>query len=174
MLVAHFLLNNFALNRMVTICLIKYLYHHAQDLQSRQPTSVPHVNFSARYKSKEAPAKEPQAADKVQPCFMIVRAIDGSSAALIYCKLEFKDKSKTVGVARQQLHFLCSDKENEAKESLALRLALLARKGGSINSGSSSRLKGYTSLAGSEALESLSFCGVLNILLQSCFYAFPL
>jgi hypothetical protein len=30
-------------------------------------------------------------------------------------------KSKTVGVARQQLHLLCSDKENEAKESLALR-----------------------------------------------------
>jgi hypothetical protein len=36
-------------------------------------------------------------------------------------------KSKTVGVARQQLHFLCSDKENEAKESLALRWACLAR-----------------------------------------------
>ena len=32
-----------------------------------------------------------------------------------------KDKSKTVGVARQQRHFLCGDKENEAKESLALR-----------------------------------------------------
>jgi len=27
------------------------------------------------------------------------------------------------GVARQQLHFLCSDKENEAKENLALRWA---------------------------------------------------
>jgi hypothetical protein len=26
----------------------------------------------------------------------------------------------TVGVARQQRHFLCSDKENEAKESLLL------------------------------------------------------
>jgi hypothetical protein len=32
-----------------------------------------------------------------------------------------KDKSKTVGFARQQLHFLCGDKENEAKENLALR-----------------------------------------------------
>jgi hypothetical protein len=32
-----------------------------------------------------------------------------------------KDKSKTVGVARQQRHFLCSDKENEAKENFALR-----------------------------------------------------
>jgi hypothetical protein len=32
----------------------------------------------------------------------------------------FKDKSKTVGVARQQRHFLCGDKENEAKESLLL------------------------------------------------------
>ena len=27
---------------------------------------------------------------------------------------------KTVGVARQQRHFLCSDKENEAKESFLL------------------------------------------------------
>jgi len=40
-----------------------------------------------------------------------------------YCRAffitqEFKYKGKTVGVARQQLHFLCSDKENEAKESL--------------------------------------------------------
>jgi hypothetical protein len=35
--------------------------------------------------------------------------------------LQSKDKSKTVGVARQQRHFLCSDKENEKKESLALR-----------------------------------------------------
>jgi hypothetical protein len=41
--------------------------------------------------------------------------------------LQSKDKSKTVGVARQQLHFLCGDKENEAKESLALRLACLVR-----------------------------------------------
>jgi hypothetical protein len=37
------------------------------------------------------------------------------------------NKDKTVGVARQQRHFLCGDKENEAKESLALRLACLAR-----------------------------------------------
>jgi hypothetical protein len=35
--------------------------------------------------------------------------------------LQFKHKSKTVGFARQQRHFLCSDKENEAKENLALR-----------------------------------------------------
>ncbi len=46
-------------------------------------------------------------ADKV---FMKLRATDGSSVALYHCTLEFKDKSKTVGVARQQLHFLCSDK----------------------------------------------------------------
>ena len=57
-------------------------------------------------------------ADKV---FMKLRATDGSSVALYHCTLEFKDKSKTVGVARQQLHFLCSDKENKAKESLAVR-----------------------------------------------------
>jgi len=37
-------------------------------------------------------------------------------------------KAETVGVARQQLHFLCSDKENEAKESLALRWACFVRK----------------------------------------------
>jgi hypothetical protein len=34
---------------------------------------------------------------------------------------------KTVGVARQQRHFLCSDKENEAKESSTLRWACFAR-----------------------------------------------
>ena len=34
--------------------------------------------------------------------------------------LKVEIKVKTVGVARQQLHFLCSDKENEAKESLLL------------------------------------------------------
>jgi len=34
--------------------------------------------------------------------------------------MKFKDKTKTVGVARQQLHFLCSDKVNEAKESFLL------------------------------------------------------
>jgi hypothetical protein len=38
-----------------------------------------------------------------------------------------KFNNKTVGVARQQRHFLCGDKENEAKESLALRWACLAR-----------------------------------------------
>jgi len=45
----------------------------------------------------------------------------------------FKDKIKVVGVARQQLHFLCSDKVNEAKESFALRWACLARQGGNLN-----------------------------------------
>ena len=51
-----------------------------------------------------------------------------------FCILEFKEKIKVVGVARQQLHFLCSDKENEAKESFALRWACLGRKGGNLNS----------------------------------------
>jgi hypothetical protein len=36
-------------------------------------------------------------------------------------------QSKTVGVARQQRHFLCSDKENEAKESSTLRWACFTR-----------------------------------------------
>jgi hypothetical protein len=34
-----------------------------------------------------------------------------------------KEKRKTVGFALQQRHFLCGDKANEAKKSLALRLA---------------------------------------------------
>jgi hypothetical protein len=75
--------------------------------------------------------------------------------------LRFKIKGKTVGVARQQLHFLCSDKENEAKESFALRWACLARQGGNLNSGKTVRLNVYISPAGDEALESLSFCGGL-------------
>ena len=72
---------------------------------------------------KQAPPRRGclQAADKVQTEFMVERAIDGSSVALFHWTLEFKDKNKTVGFARQQLHFLCSDKENEAKENLALR-----------------------------------------------------
>ena len=52
---------------------------------------------------------------------MKLRATDELSIALFHYTLEFEDQSKTVGVARQQLHFLCSDKENEAKENLALR-----------------------------------------------------
>ena len=63
-----------------------------------------------------------------------MEAIDGSSVALFHCTQEFKEKIKTVGVARQQRHFLCSDKENEAKESFALRWACLARQGGNLNS----------------------------------------
>jgi len=39
----------------------------------------------------------------------------------------FKGKSRTVGVARQQRHFLCSDKENDAKESSTLRWAGFTR-----------------------------------------------
>jgi len=50
-----------------------------------------------------------------------------------YCRQQ-KDKGKTVGVARQQLHFLCSDKENQAKESLALRWACLVRQVCNLNS----------------------------------------
>jgi hypothetical protein len=72
------------------------------------------------------------------------------------------NQSKTAGVARQQHHFLCRDKENEAKESLALRWACLARQGGNINPDSSYRSRAYISPAGPEALESLSFCGGLQ------------
>ena len=72
-----------------------------------------------------------------------------------------KDKIKTVGVARQQRHFLCSDKENEAKENLALRWACLVRYRGNLNSGPSERPRVYTSPTGPEALVSLSCCGGL-------------
>ena len=46
---------------------------------------------------------------------------------LICCSFFVFCKRKTVGVARQQRHFLCSDKENEAKESLTLRWTCFAR-----------------------------------------------
>jgi len=81
--------------------------------------------------------------------------------------LKFKDKIKTVAVARQQLHILCSDKENEAKESFALRWACLARKDGNLNLDQTIRLSFYVSPAGPEALESHSACEGLQRLL--CF-----
>jgi len=93
---------------------------------------------------------------------MKLRATECSSVALVCWALKFKDKSKTVGVARQQLHFLCSDKENEAKESFALRWACLVRQGGNLNSVKTVRLNVYISPAGDEALESLYFCGGLQ------------
>ena len=49
--------------------------------------------------------------------------------------------------------------ESEAKESFALRWALLAREDGNLNSEKIIRLILYTSRAESEALESLSDCG---------------
>ncbi len=88
--------------------------------------------------------------------------MDGSSVALFLSTQGLKDKSKTVGVARQQLHFLCSDKENEAKENLALRWACLVRQGGNFNTDNSNRSKVCTYPAGPEALESLSCCGKLQ------------
>jgi len=98
---------------------------------------------------------------------MKLRATEGLSVALFHCTLELKFKSKTVGVARQQLHFLCSDKENEAEESLALRWACLVRQGGNLNPGSSYRSRAQLSPAGDEALVSLCFCGGQQR--QSCF-----
>ena len=59
-----------------------------------------------------------QFVDKVQTGVIIERATEGSSVAFFICSHKIKDQNKTVGVARQQLHFLCSDKENEVKESL--------------------------------------------------------
>ena len=71
-------------------------------------------------------------ADKVQFCFYGERrATDYRSIALIFT---FDTKSKTVGVARQQLHFLCGDKENEAKESSARRWHLCMHVCGVVNS----------------------------------------
>jgi hypothetical protein len=80
-------------------------------------------------------------------------------------------KTRIVGVARQQLHFLWSDKESEAKESSALRWACLARYRGNLNSEYSNCSIAYTSPAGSETLVSLSCCGGLQRL--SYFVAFP-
>jgi len=90
----------------------------------------------------------------------------------LVCILAVKDKIKVVGVARQQLHFLCSDKENEAKESLALRWACLVRQGSIINSDCSNRSIVQVSPVGDEALESLSICGGVQRL--SCFLVFLL
>jgi hypothetical protein len=45
-----------------------------------------------------------------------------------------KSQIKTVGVARQQLHFLCGDKENEAKENSARRWHLCLHGCGAVNS----------------------------------------
>ena len=81
-----------------------------------------------------------------------LRSTDGESVDLFLCPLEFKFKIRTVGVARQQRHFLCSDKENEAKESFALRWACLARNGGGINLHCSKRSRAYASPAEAEAL----------------------
>ena len=113
-----------------------------------------------------------QATYKVQPDFIIERSTDGESVDLFLCPLKLKHQSKTVGVARQQLHFLCSDKENEAKESLALRWACLGREDGNLNSGQTIRLSFYISPAGTESLESLSFCEGLQR--PSFSLAFPL
>ena len=77
--------------------------------------------------------------------------------SFVYFNREFKDKIKVVGIARQQLHFLCSDKENEAKESFALRLACLVRYGDNLNTDGSNRSRVQVSRAGDEALVSLSF-----------------
>ena len=55
---------------------------------------------------------------------------------------------------------------------IALRWALLAREDGNLNSEKIIRLILYTSRAGTEALESLSFCGRLHRLLS--YQVFPL
>ena len=69
-----------------------------------------------------------------------------------------KTKAKPSGLPDSNFIILCGDKENEAKESLALRWACLVRQGGNLNSVKTVRLNVYTSPAGPEALESLSFC----------------
>jgi len=70
-----------------------------------------------------------------------------------------KGKNQTVGVARQQRHFLCGDKENEAKENLALRWACLARYRGNINSEKLIRRSCNRSPVLDEALENLYYSG---------------
>ncbi|MEJ2197660.1 MAG: hypothetical protein P8X54_03725, partial [Desulfuromonadales bacterium] len=78
-----------------------------------------------------------------------------------------KTKAKPSGFPDSNFIFFVATKptgsilESEAKESLALRWALLAREDGNLNSEKIIRLILYTSRAGSEALESLSFYGGL-------------
>jgi len=82
-----------------------------------------------------------------------------------------KTKAKPSGLPDSNFIFFVATKptgsilELEAKESFALRWACLARQGGNINAVRSSRLRVYTSLAGSEALEVLSRSGTSNTLL---------
>jgi len=70
-----------------------------------------------------------------------------------------KRKNQTVGFARQQLHFLCGDKENEAKENLALRWACLACYRSNINSEKLNRRPCNRSPVLDEALENLYYSG---------------
>jgi len=70
-------------------------------------------------------------------------------------------------VARQQRHFLCSDKENEAKESSTLRWACFARYHGNLNAEKFIRRSCYCSPVVDEALEVLFSSGSPKV---SCSY----
>ena len=73
-----------------------------------------------------------------------------------------KTKAKSSGLPDSNvIFFVATKKTKQAKESLALRWACLARQDGNINSVKTVRLSVYISPAGPEALESLSACGGL-------------
>ena len=85
-----------------------------------------------------------------------------------FCRTLHPTKSKPAG-CRQHLRFLCSDKENEAKENLARRLACLVRGVLVVRISYLKTLSGYASPVGDEALEVLYDSGWCRL---SVFFAF--
>ena len=88
----------------------------------------------------------------------------------LHCKGQ--PKNQNPGVAPPDGALLFCWPKRVSRKGPALRWACLARQGGNINSDYSHWPHVYISLAGSEALESLSFCGELQRF--SCVVAFPL
>ncbi len=71
--------------------------------------------------------------------------------------LKLKDKSKTVGVARRRLHFLCGDKENVSRRGLDAALGMSGASGRQHQFSQDCLDRNvYVSPAGAETLESLS------------------
>ena len=75
---------------------------------------------------------------------------------------EIQNQNQNPGVAPPDCALLFYWPKRVSRKGPTLRWACLVRQGGNINSGSSDRPSGCTSPAGTEALESLSFCGELQ------------
>jgi len=92
-----------------------------------------------------------------------IQIVDKVKAYLLLEFLTLKSSSKTVGVALQQLHFLCSDKENEAKENLSPSGGHVVRAVSLAASQSRCEIERSTRPPfGPEALEVLSCSGTLG------------